>query len=742
MKQRNFFAVLWLACSLSLSAQTQQGYVKTLGRPNQQGRALSGVSIRVKGGHNAVLSGQDGKFEMPMHGKKVGDAFSLQQVQKSGYDLKDKGVVGRQYAYSDKVPLTLVMLSRSDYQQDKQQIENHIYSAVEKRYKSDLSRLEQQLSSHQIATEQYRQQLQQLQDGFGKIQELVEGLADHYALVDYDELDEREREITLAIERGDLEQADQLLQQMNIQQRAQDIADRLKKGQALREEAQQDLVEVLKRQEKDAEYLYQLYTIALARFDNEKARFYIETRAELDSTNVEWQIEAGQFLSEYLADYDKALQLSNRGLRQARLRFGEMSEQTALSYFKIGGIFEEQKNYPLTLEYFQKALDIRQQLEPQEPLLIANCYVALGGVFAMQGDYSQGMEYIDKAFEIRKELLNPIHDDIAEIYYNFAFIQTQFGEYAEAVKNYQLAADILILLHGENYIHVADAYHNMASMYLTMGDLEHAETYTQKAYEIRKRLFGDKHPTVAESLDAWGKLYLQKAIFDESLRYYQQALAIRQDVFGDTSPLVATSYVNVGTVCANKGDFAKGLEFFQSALDINRKVLNASHPNLGANYLNMAICYYSQGHHEKARETLKQAMAVYESMKGGGFDELALCWHLTGEAYNAEGNLEEAAQAYLCAEGIYESLYGKHHAKTAAENLNAGFMYYKMEDYPTAIAFFILSLDAYTKAEGNHDEEIQQTAALLELSYQKHLEKHPDDQKMRKDYQNFQKAMK
>ena len=66
MKQRNFFAVLWLACSLSLSAQTQQGYVKTLGRPNQQGRALSDVSIRVKGGHNAVLSGQDGTFAMPM----------------------------------------------------------------------------------------------------------------------------------------------------------------------------------------------------------------------------------------------------------------------------------------------------------------------------------------------------------------------------------------------------------------------------------------------------------------------------------------------------------------------------------------------------------------------------------------------------------------------------------------------------------------------------------------------------
>ena len=81
------FLTLSLSFALSVSAQTQQGYVKTLGRPNQQGRALSGVSIRVKGGHNAVLSGQDGKFEMPLPGKKVGDAFSLQQVQKQGYEF-------------------------------------------------------------------------------------------------------------------------------------------------------------------------------------------------------------------------------------------------------------------------------------------------------------------------------------------------------------------------------------------------------------------------------------------------------------------------------------------------------------------------------------------------------------------------------------------------------------------------------------------------------------------------------
>ena len=101
---RRVFA-LFIICSLAIGslAQTQHGFVKTLGRPEKKGVALSGVSVRVKGEHNAVLSKDDGTFSIMMTGKKVGDAYLLQQVQKTGYELNEQGVIGRQYAYSDSV---------------------------------------------------------------------------------------------------------------------------------------------------------------------------------------------------------------------------------------------------------------------------------------------------------------------------------------------------------------------------------------------------------------------------------------------------------------------------------------------------------------------------------------------------------------------------------------------------------------------------------------------------------------
>ena len=103
---------IFVACMVWTSqAQTQQGYVKTLGRPHQKGVALNGVSIRVRGGHNAVLSNDKGFFSMMMVGKKEGDAYALQQVQKQGYQLNDENMIGRRYAISSKVPLAIVMVS-------------------------------------------------------------------------------------------------------------------------------------------------------------------------------------------------------------------------------------------------------------------------------------------------------------------------------------------------------------------------------------------------------------------------------------------------------------------------------------------------------------------------------------------------------------------------------------------------------------------------------------------------------
>lgn len=197
--------------SAGLHAQSQQGYVKTLGRPNKPGVPLSNVTVRMRGVVNAVLTGADGKFSVQMPGKKSGDAIILQSVRKSGYELVDPSLVGRQQVFSPSVPIVIVMVNSAELAANKQRIERIAYQKAEKNYQTRLKELEKEVEEQKLTEEQYRQELQSLQDKYEKYQALIEGMADRYARTDYDHLDSIDKEINICIENGELEKADSLI---------------------------------------------------------------------------------------------------------------------------------------------------------------------------------------------------------------------------------------------------------------------------------------------------------------------------------------------------------------------------------------------------------------------------------------------------------------------------------------------------------------------------------------------------
>lgn len=205
--------ILLIICNLAIDgyAQTQQGIVKTIGRPNKPGVALNGVTIRMRGALNAVVSSQTGEFRISMPNKKDGDPISLLTVQKNGYELKDKELLGRQIVFSSRVPIEILMVDQKQLAADKKRIEDNAYRVAESNYQKKLKEIEAQKQKNEITAEQYRQDLEQLQDKYEKYLALVGDMADRYARTDYDQLDSIDREINICIENGELDKADSLI---------------------------------------------------------------------------------------------------------------------------------------------------------------------------------------------------------------------------------------------------------------------------------------------------------------------------------------------------------------------------------------------------------------------------------------------------------------------------------------------------------------------------------------------------
>ena len=199
-----------LSTLLSIS-QTQQGFVKTQGRPNKPGKPLSGVTIRWRGEMNAVISGKDGKFNTFFKDKKNGDAIGLLSVRKKDFELIDKDLTNRSLVFSTKVPIEIVMVSSAELEANRKRISDNAYQKAEETFQNRLKILEKQKNESDITVEQYSQKLKELQDNYEKYVALIDGMADRYARTDYDHLDSIDIEINICIENGELEKADSLI---------------------------------------------------------------------------------------------------------------------------------------------------------------------------------------------------------------------------------------------------------------------------------------------------------------------------------------------------------------------------------------------------------------------------------------------------------------------------------------------------------------------------------------------------
>ena len=503
-----------LCGAILLHAQTQQGYVKTLGRPNQKGQALSGVTIRVKGGHNAVLSSVDGTFALTLTGKKLGESYQLQQVQKQGYELCEQGVIGRSYAYSDQVALAITMVNSRQLQADKERIETKAFEVAEKTYQSRLSILEQQREQNAVTIEQYREQLQHLQDKFEKYQSLIDQLADHYARVDYDHLDETERTVNLCIENGDLERADSLLRQLGVYQLVEDIDRRLKSGHQLMTEANREREAVEKQQEKDAEYLYQLYTIALAERTLQLFRQLAQSNAKIYETKVTTvlnnlanlytdsrrYVEAEKMYKEVL-ELRRRLVQSNPQLYESD--YAHILNNLAVLYYKT-------RRYADSEPMFKEALEIRQRLAQVNPQTYeSDVAMTLNNLAAMYNDSQRYVEaesmYLE-ALEIKQRLAQSdpqrYEPDLALTLNNLALLYTKIKRYTEGEAKYKEALAIyhrLVQRNPQAYEpYMAQTLLNLAIQYYNTKRYAEAKAMYQESLAIYQRL-AEHSPQVYKS---------------------------------------------------------------------------------------------------------------------------------------------------------------------------------------------------------------------------------------------------
>lgn len=623
MKKLLLIVMACLAVSQVAVSQTQQGVVRTLEKPNRPSVGIEGVTVNILEYPNALVSKKGGKFSFSLQGKKQGDAIRVSRVTKKGYTLADSK--GRKYAYSATVPIEIVMVSDKQLASDKKKIEDKAYARAKKTYEARIAELECQLEEKAISEQAYYAERERLSNDYDKYIQLIDEMAERYAMTDYKGLSDINCEIMECIENAELERADSLINSKgDFNKREQDLREQMELNQAT--------AEFLEKSRQDAEFkLNDLaqdynnkYTIFASRYQNDSAAYYLERRAALDTTNIEWHLKAGQFINDYLANYSLALEFFQLGLRQAIAQYGEQSEWTATFYYNLGEVYYYQGDYTRALEYHQKALDIYERVFGSDHPDVAMSYNNIGSVYSKQGDYSRALEYHQKALDIYERVLGSDHPDVALSYHNIGSVYNNQGDYAQALDYYQRALDIWERVLGPDHPDVATSYNNIGLVYDSKGEYDQALEYYLKALSIRERVLGPDHPSVATFYTNIGALYDHLGYYDYALEYYQKSLAIDERVHGLDHPDVATNYNNIGFVYYLQGDYVQAMEHFQKALAIRERAFGPNHPSVALYYNNIGLVYCRQGDYSLALEYYEKALAIYEKVFSEGHPHIKM----------------------------------------------------------------------------------------------------------------------
>ena len=652
--------------------QTQQGYVKTRGRLDSNGnlipgQGLKGAVVYIKGRTSVSVEADNGAFSFPVPDKH----FCVDSVRKSGYQLVDMEFCYKTREYSS-TPVDILMeipgQSIEDYMEDFNRI-NASQQAMINQLRAEVKQLKAQ---NKINEEEYSRRLQEIAEMQSESQKLVSEMAERYSKMDFDRLDDFNRQIGWLIHNGELIKADSLIRSKGSMEKRSAELDQLHQANA------EETAELVERQEKlekskqvEANKLadfaadcYSLHEICKLKHDNDSAAYWLELRSSKDTTNIQWLLTAGGFIDEYLAYYDKALSYYFLALRQALQQDGEHSVWTTACYNNIGSVYSSQGDYGKALEYLGKCLTIRKDILGENHPDVATCYNNIGSVYDNQGDYGKAFEYYGKALTIQKTVLGENHPNMALSYNNIGSVYSSQGDYDKALEYYEKTLNIRKAVFGENHPDVASSYNNIGYVYSKQSEYDKALEYHVKTLTIFKAFLGENHPNVATSYNNIGYVYNEQSEYDKALEYYEKALNILKAVFGENHPNVATCYNNIGYVYSKQSEYDKALKYHEKALTIQKTVLGENHPNMAMSYNNIGSMYSSQGDYDKALEYYEKSLNIQKSIFGEKHPNLAACFIKIGHLYSNQGDYAKTLEYYNNALTILKSVFGENHPNT------------------------------------------------------------------------------
>ena len=387
-----------------------------------------------------------------------------------------------------------------------------------------------------------------------------------------------------------------------------------------------------------------------------------------------WETAHRQAADLWLNHYQPAADASNletvRGYLEAFDHFcavedwdaaSEIAEnQTVRDGLIVGGYYRE------AIPFFQKLLG-KTKL-PTEIFCNRNC----GNAYYFLGDIPSAAEYWQKSLDIAQQIGDQKSQGAA--LGNLGNAYDSLGDYVKAIDFHQQYLTIAWEIgdkRGEG-----NALGNLGGAYDSLGDYAKAIDFHQQSLAI-KREIGNKQGE-GNSLGNLGNAYYSLGNYTKAIDFHQQRLTIAREI-GDKRG-EGNALGNLGNAYDSLGDYAKAIDFHQQHLTIAQEI--GDKKGEGAALGNLGLAYDSLGDYAKAIDFHQQHLTIAREIGDKRGEGMAL--GNLGNAYHSLGDYAKAIdfhQQYLT---IAREIGDKQGEGAALVNMGATQL--KLEQYEECLA--------------------------------------------------------
>lgn len=634
MKKLFLFIFLIIGTTVYAQSYHQFGYVKTKGSKEKAGNRIEGVRIKVKGKKGAYQTNSRGEFSIDGLERK----FILERVERAGYELLDYETTGANIEVSSE-PLRIVMVDKHQLSAEKSAILNELLKEFNKRQEEN----------------------RQLQIDLSNLQKSFSEMADRLARVDYDLMNEKDREIHICLEQGDYKKADSLV---------------LSKGSI------QERIEYSQKGDKSIlDDCYILATNAVLRNDIDRALFLLEQRTEIAPTNIECLLDAGDAYLNYQTNTKKALDFYSQALLFAKRKFGDNHSITVKCNFNIATAHFMQRNFKdaipilhdcigafnvpnIPVVYERTEIDCLEDgdesgtniVEAEDSSLVSQLYSMATTIYSVQGNFDLAIKCMKQGNLYSNEEGSKMMSYVATV---TAFIMA--GCFRQALD--EIVLPYLKSVEDDPCNVVTAEFHAFALM-----------CYSNLNVNDSTIIHADKLMNYYDDIKQQGNQYYHLALLGKSsaliaLEQYDAANAViskGEEIFkmyGPPTPDISVQFENnKGIILIGEGDMAGAEETLLNALslivDISRENNYDYRRIKGLLASNLAEVYVKTERINEAKETIRLAFSEFKDLyKSIGYDhqDMIIILFRMAEIEELSGDYLEAFRSYRMAYAIRDN---------------------------------------------------------------------------------------